>query len=202
MSTASVGWYFYGITSGGSLDAVIAADAERQLDNSRHAGPLQLLEFAGLAAVVRPVFLADFSQPVLRERLRDASTLETMVRNHNRVIEAVHAQQSILPAKFGVVYVNADEVMSALRPAHDTLLEKLHRLDGCAEWAVHLYADKTIAREHIAADDLSIRRLRHQRAIARPGRAYFLDQQIEDALASATEQALTTLADQTFERFA
>ena len=202
------GWYFYGITRRGALARALAgAEGEHHIvtdppPNGSDVAPLQLLEFLGLAAVVRPVLLADFTLAALRARLQNASAVEAAVRSHNRVIEAIHAQQAILPAKFGMVYAHAEEVVSALRPAHDTLVHQLYRLEGCDEWAVHLYADRAVVRERISTGDAAIRRLRDERAAARPGRAYFLEQQLRDELESATRQALVTLSQKVFDRLA
>jgi hypothetical protein len=201
------GWYFYGITRRGPPAAQLsAAVGEHQLGTDPIAAPsgagLQLLEFSGLAAVVSPTRLAHFSHAALQERMQNASALEAMVRSHNRVIEAIHARQAILPAKFGVVYAQAEDVLSALRPAHDTLLQQLRRLEGCDEWAVHLYADHALVRERISMEDRAIRRLRAERDAARPGRAYFLEQQIRDELEAATAEVLSTIAQRTFERLA
>src|SRR5262245_24845492 len=102
--------------------------------------PLALLECDGLAAVVKPVPLEDYSPAALRERLRSAGELEALVRGHNAVIESVHARQAILPARFGMVYAHADDVVSSVRSAHDELEARLNRLEGCDEWAVHLFA--------------------------------------------------------------
>ena len=194
----SRGWYLYGITRRGSLAAALA-EADEPLAPGA-AEPLQLLECCGLAAVVRPVRVADFSPAVLQERLRSATELEVMVRRHNRVIETIHARQAILPAKFGIVYASDRDIVSALRSACDTLLPQLHQLDGCDEWALHLYADRAVVRDRIAERVPAIGRLRAEHAAARPGRAYFLERQLRDELESATRQALVTLAQGVFDR--
>lgn len=201
-------WYLYGITWRGPLvELLVEADGGRSpaaepIAESGNPEPLQLLEFSDLAAVVRPVPRAEFTPPVLRERLRSAAELEAMVLSHNRVIEAIHRRQAILPAKFGSVYAHAEDVVSALRPVQDTLLRQLTRLQGCDEWAVHLYADRASVRERIAAIDPGIRRLREEHAAARPGRAYFLERQLRDELETATREALVTLAQSAFDRLA
>ncbi|MGH7678937.1 MAG: GvpL/GvpF family gas vesicle protein [Gemmatimonadaceae bacterium] len=181
-TNATQGWYLYGITRSGP----------------RVDEPLQLLEFSGLAAVVTPVSLADFSSAALRERMQDASVLESTVRDHNRVVETIHAAQAILPAKFGLVYTNADDVVASLQRAHDTLLDQLNRLDRCDEWAVHLYANRAAQRERISTGDPAIQLLREQRAAARPGRAYFIEQQLRVEVDVATAQALWNLAQSAF----
>ncbi len=198
------GWYLYGITRPGlPAPALVEADAGLEVDaGAADAAPLELLELSGLAAVVRPVLLADYAPAVLRERLQDASALEALVRSHNRVLEAVHRRQAILPAKFGSVYARPEDVLSALGPAHDGLLRQLERLEGCDEWAVHLYAERARVRERLSAADPAIRRLREQGAAARPGRAYFLERQLQDELAAVTEQALELMAETVYDRLA
>jgi hypothetical protein len=146
--------------------------------------------------------LADFSRDALEERLRDASALEAIARRHNRVIEAIHERQAILPARFGTVYASARDVMSALGSARDTLLSQLVQLDGCDEWAVHLYADSAVVRERVTESDPAIRLLRDDCVGARPGRAYFLTQQLRAAVQAATRQEVVALAQRAFDRIA
>jgi hypothetical protein len=195
-ANATRGWYLYGITRRGPLAALLAEADEgpgfASTAAPREPAPLQLLEFSELAAVVRPVLLAEFSQAILQERSRSATALEEMVRSHNRVIEAVHARQAILPAKFGSVYADTRDVASALRPAHDSLLRQLDRLEGCDEWAVHLFADPAIVRERISADDPGIRRLRDESAAGGAG----------EELEAAAQHTLVTLAQRVFDRLA
>jgi hypothetical protein len=194
---AGRGWYLYGITRRGSLATLLA---EANAGEPAGAAPLELLECSGLAAVVRPVSLDDFSTAALQERLRHASALEAMVRSHNRVVDAIHARQAILPAKLGMVYTHARDIVSALRSTCDALLPQLHRLEGCDEWAVHLYADRATVGTRAAARIPSLARLHEQHAAARPGRAWFIERQLRGELESATRRALVTLAQGAFDR--
>jgi hypothetical protein len=190
-SADAQGWYFYGITRHGPLPAI-----------SGDAASLQLVDCSGLAAVVRPVRLADFSPEVWAERLRSAPELEVLARSHNDVIEAIHAQQPILPARLGVVYAHVDEVVSALRPAHDALRRQLDHMEARDEWAVHLYAECATVQDHISAEDPAIRLLREECAASRPGLAYFLQQKLRAVLEAATSHTLSSLARNAFERLA
>jgi hypothetical protein len=205
---AALGWYLYGITRRGAPEAVLAEadggypDVTGPAAAPGDAAPLQLLECSGLAAVARPVLLADFSPAVLQERLRSASELEAMVRGHNRVIDAIHARQAILPARLGMVYADSRDILSALRSACGTLLTQLHRLEGCDEWALHLYADRAAVQDRVATRIPAIGRLREECAAARPGRAYFLERQVRDELEAATRQSMATLAQSAFDRLA
>ena len=199
------GWYLYGITRRGP-DAAVLADADAPSVDADiavtpvDAAPLQLLECGGLAAVVRPVLMADFTPAVMQERLRSASGMEAIVRSHNHVVEAIHARQAILPARFGVVYAHARDIQSALRSVCDSLLPQLHRLEGCDEWALHLYAKRAVIRERVVAGNPAIARLREEFVAARPGRAYFLERQLREEMEGATRQALVALAQSAFDR--
>lgn len=199
------GWYLYGITRRGAR-ATALEESDAQTADAGFAAPpgdgapLQLLECGGLAAVVRPVLMADFAPAALQRRLRSASGMEAIVRSHNRVVEAIHAQQAILPARFGVVYADTRDIQSALRSVCDTLLPQLHRLEGCDEWALHLYANRAAVRERVVAGNPAIARLREEFVAARPGRAYFLERQLREELEGATRQALATLARNAFDR--
>ena len=101
-----------------------------------------------------------------------------------------------------MVYPEREDVVSALRPAHDTLLHRLHRMAACDEWAIHLYSDRSAVRERIFAENPTVGRLRDARTAARPGRAYFLERQLGDALECATDQALSSLAQSAHDRLA
>ena len=76
------GWYFYGITRRAALERVLAAAEDEpeivtdRVPNGNDVAPLQLLEFLGLAAVVRPVLLSDFTLAALRARLQNACAVE------------------------------------------------------------------------------------------------------------------------------
>jgi hypothetical protein len=199
-------WYFYGITRRQPLAAVLAEGAEGSpfgADTDMPAtdgAPLQLLEFSGLVAVVRPVLLAEFTPAAVSERLQTAAQTEALVRSHHRVIEAIHALQPILPAKFGMVYTRARDIVGALRTTHETLARQLDHLTNCDEWGVHLFADVAVVRDNTTRADAGIAELRKELLDARPGRLWFLERKLRDDMEVATKLALLTLAQKTFDR--
>ena len=202
------GWYLYGITrrdigaiGRARLGDEHRADVEAPLDGGPGRGPLQRLEQGRLAAVVRRVSLDDFTAEALQARLSDPARLEAMVRVHNAVIADVHQEQAILPSRFGAVYARLADVAADLERRHDELLAQLERLDGCDEWAVHVYVDPRAvharARAEQAADPL------HQELmVARPGRAYFLRRKLEEDLAARTARMTEELAQAAYRRIA
>ena len=204
------GWYLYGITRRGALATTrpergdgARGMAEVALDLGRDDGePVQVLDCGALAAIVRRVPLAQFSEEALRARHDDTAWFAEMAHRHNQVIAALHQQQTILPAKFGNVYARAEDVQTAVAEAQEALLAQLERVEGCDEWAVHVYANRAAIAQRVAAAHPTIPQLQHELAAAPPGRAYLLQRQLDEARAAATDQVLRELAHAAYEHLA
>jgi hypothetical protein len=206
-ATEERGWYLYGITRRGALATRqpergdgARGTAAVALDLGRDEGePVQARDCGALAAIVRRVPLAQFSEEALRARHDDRAWFAERAHRHNQVIAAIHQQQTILPAKFGSVYARAEDVQTAVAGAQEALLAQLERVEGCDEWAVHMYADHPAIAQRVAAEHPTIRQLQHELAAAHPGRAYFLQRELDEKRAAATEQALRELAQAAYE---
>jgi hypothetical protein len=164
--------------------------------------PVQVLDCGALAAIVRRVPLAQFSEEALRVRHDDTAWFAAMARRHNQVIAAIHQQQALLPATFGSIYARAQDVQRAVAEAQEALLAQLQRVQGCDEWAVHVYADRPAVARRITAEHPTIHQLQHDLAVAPPGRAYFLQRQLDEERAAATDEALRELAQAAYDRLA
>ena len=194
-SSTERGWYLYGIARQDALPGALEDDEVREQRPGfwADAEPLQSVEHAGLAAIVRPVSPEEFDEEALRGHAEDPAWLESIVRGHNAVVEAVHRRHAILPAKFGSVYASREDIMRALDDVHDVLLDRLQRLDDCDEWAVHVYADPENLRQR-AAQGSPARQLQDEIVNARPGRAYFLQRKLADEIAAGMDQIVKELA--------
>lgn len=183
----SRGWYLYGIIrSSRPLPDVSTSSAS--------SPAIQFVVEGALAAVVRLVTLVPSEDGALGMGLRTAQQLETMVREHNDVIAAVHHQRTILPSKFGCVYMQEEHLKQALRQQQEAMLGQLQRLEDCDEWGVHIYAEPSLVHERLARNDPRVRRLEDELATATPGKAYLLKRQLANLLAEVTGQSLAGLA--------
>ena len=209
-ATEERGWYLYGITRRGGLAATqpergngARGKAELALDRGGDEGePVQVLDCGALAEIVRWVPLAQFSEDALRARHDDTAWFAAMAHRHDQVIAALHQQQAILPAKFGSIYARAEDVQTAVAEAQEALLAQLERVEGCDEWAVHIYAARRAIAQRVAAAHPTIQRLQQEVATAHPGRAYFLRRKLDEEHAAATDQALRELAQAAHDRLA
>jgi gas vesicle protein GvpL/GvpF len=194
-------WYLYGIVrnpgpiSNGSASGAVPYGEVLSADDQ----VIELVPCGPLAAVVRRVSRSEYTDEAMEARLRDAAALEEMVRAHNDLIGAVHQRQAILPAKLGGIYTRLDDLREALQQGEDELQAQLERVEGCDEWAVHLYADRKEIENQVASEQASIRQIREELATATPGRAYFLQRKLAADLAAATDGELSRLAREAFD---
>ena len=202
------GWYLYGIASVNSGERAPAPTDTTELDvveTPLDLGPdhvrVHLLTHGNLAAVVRRVSLADFTAEALQARLGDPAMLRLAVQLHNDVICAVHQQWAILPAKFGAVYARLEDIAAAIDQRSEALRAQLTRVDGCDEWAIHIYVDQGRVRAAIRADQ-ALDPAYQQLASASPGRAYLLRRKLEDGLAAKVAQVADELALAAYQRLA
>ncbi len=189
------GCYLYGITS-----SEVASQVAANL-TADGGEPLVIVEQDKLAAVTRTVLRAEFSSEALQARAQDLAWLESMVREHNRVIEQMHQRGPVLPGKFGAVYPNSEALQNALAEARDVLLAQLGRLQNSDEWGIHLYADRQ-AVQRLAGEHPALQQLQNDLAAASPGRAYLLKRKLADAMTDITEEALSALALASYNRLA
>ena len=72
---------------------------------------------------------------------------------HARLLEAVLPVGPVLPVAFGHVSPAAEALAATLAPRADELAARLDRLDGRAEYGVHVAGDRERALAAIAADE-------------------------------------------------
>lgn len=199
------GWYLYGVI----LAAPDAQGRVARLAQGNPAGatapteqPLELLASGELMAVVRRVPLVDFSPEAISAHADDPAWLEHSARHHNAIIEAVHRDHTMLPAKFGSVYPHAEDVRAALQDEQATLRDHLVWVDGCDEWGARLYGDLAAIRQRSETQHNDVARLHKDLEAASPGRAYLLRRQLADAQASVADALLDHLIAQAYSQFA
>ena len=118
------------------------------------------------------------------------------------MVAELHRQGTVLPVKFGCVYASTTELLEALDGRREAILVGLKRLDGCDEWGIRLYADRKYVAATAALDQPAVRDLGDQMKKARPGAAFFLRRKLADALAAATEQSLSDIAQAGYDHLA
>jgi hypothetical protein len=141
-----------------------------------------------LSAIVREVPLDEYSEDAIKARVQDYEWLVRSASEHQDTLALVHRHIPILPAKFGTIYPSDQAVRDALANTAGGVLALLNKLDGCDEWALHLFGNEETLREATLASDEELSRLRRELETATPGRAYMLRQRIADRVAIAVDE--------------
>jgi Gas vesicle synthesis protein GvpL/GvpF len=98
--------------------------------------PLQVRSFAGLAAVLSTVMVADFCGPAAEAKMEDISWLGIRAWRHEAVIEHVMAHSPVFPARFGTIFSTLENLEGLQRKHEGTISRFLDRMSDHEEWGV------------------------------------------------------------------
>lgn len=147
-----------------------------------------------LAAVVSDVPLADYGEDALRERLQDPAWMATRAMRHEAAVEHfARRASSVVPLRFGTIYLSHEAVGKMLDARGAQLRAILARVERREEWGVNVYADRAKTREAVARVSPRLVEMESQAARSTPGQAYLLRKKI-DALRADEARAETKRA--------
>ena len=98
--------------------------------------PLQVRRFAGLAAVLSTVMVADFSGPAAEAKMEDISWLGIRAWRHEAVIEQAMAHSPVFPARFGTIFSSLENLEGLQRKHGSTISQFLDRMTDHEEWGI------------------------------------------------------------------
>lgn len=124
--------YLYGITqSPGRLPATT-----RGVDGT---STVETLECSGLTCWVSRVDAAEFGDN-LPHNMENLEWLADASVRHQRVVGAIHDRQAILPARFGIVFVNEASLRDDVAHRKAALQAGFRRTADADEWGVRVFA--------------------------------------------------------------
>lgn len=182
------GFYVYCVGEHERL-ASLRAEASPPAAIESGAG-LELVESGALAAVVSGVSLADYGEEALQARLADPAWTAIRAMRHEQVVEHFAARASVVPLRFGTIYLRRDGVEKMLTERQAELLATVERLRGREEWGVSVFLNRAMLHEGIASVSPRLREMSEQAGKASPGQSYLLRKKI-DALRTDEVRAET-----------
>jgi hypothetical protein len=127
-------WYVYGVVRAQEAPAAgKLADVRRSLT---------AVTEGELTAMVSPVPAAEFAENELRAHLNDMDWVETVARDHERVLDAICTRTTVIPMRLCTVYKTEGGVREMLLRESDPLLPALDHLDGKTEWGVKVFFER------------------------------------------------------------
>lgn len=147
-------WYVYGVVRNQE------APSPAELAGADDRRSLAAVTEGALAAVISRVPAGEFAEDELRARLNDMDWLETVARDHERVLDSICRRTTVIPMRLCTVYKTEVGVREMLLREADSLLEALEHLDGKTEWGVKLFferrrASRSATQEQASGESLS-----------------------------------------------
>jgi hypothetical protein len=139
-----------------------------------------------LAAVVSAVPLTDYSDEALQARLLDATWIAVKAVRHETVIEYFAARASIIPLRFGTIYLQRARIEQMLSERSTELRVIIERLRGQEEWSINIFCNHAKLMESITSLSPRLRELNEQAASASPGQSYLMRKKIDAMRADET----------------
>ena len=168
--------YLYCIGESDMLAPFLKADLPGAIESDVR---IEMVADSGLGAILSAVPIADYGENALEERLGNASWAAVRVMRHQQVVEHFARRASVIPLRFGTIYLRRDRVEQMLAENGAEFLSIIERLRGREEWGVNVYVTRATLMEVMTTLSPRLRELAEQAEAASPGQAYLLRKKIE-----------------------
>lgn len=156
--------------------------------------------FQGTYAVVTKVSPDEFSEDNLKKNLNDMEWVEKRVRQHEKIIEEIMKDTTVLPFKFGTVFQSEENVEKLLKEHNTEFKQIIEDLDGKEEWGLKIYCNLTKFKESLAKENERIQDLDRQIASVSEGKAYLLKKKKEELIKEIISQKISEYTQDSFTR--
>jgi hypothetical protein len=187
------GYYVYCIAESPATQQLDAASLPAPIEEN---SKLEWIASNDLAALASTVPLDTYKEDALTEHLTDASWTAVRAMRHETVVEYVAKRVSVVPLRFGTIYLERASVERMLAENGRELAAILERLRGHEEWGVNVYADRAKLMAAITSVSPKLRELAQQAEAASPGQSYLMQKKIEALRVDEVRVALNGIIDQ------
>jgi len=161
-------------------------------DDSR----LEWISVNTLAALVSEVPRATYSEENLAEQLTDATWTAIRAMRHETVVEFVAKRATVIPLRFGTIYLERSGVEQMLASQGRELESIIEQLRGREEWGVNVYYDRAVLLSSITSVSPVLRDLVQRAEQAPPGQSYLMQKKIETLKVDEARTAVNRIVDQ------
>lgn len=152
---------------------------------------IYFISYKGLYAVVSKVLPDEFSEDVLKKNLGNMRWMGEKVLRHERVIEGVMKNCSVIPFKFATIFKTEDSLKAMIDNYLDEFRDILERLEGQEEWGVKIYCDMEKFKTAVVKKDEQILRIEEEISSSGVGKAYFLNKKKEELIDDIANKKIT-----------
>lgn len=155
---------------------------------------LEMIDANELVAVVSAVPLSVYGEDVLQQSMSDPAWTALRAMRHERVGEFFARRASVVPVRFGTIYLTRERVARMLDERRNELKSIIGRLRGREEWGLNVYVDRAKLRETVVTLSPVLRELAGRAERATPGEGYLLRKKIEATRADAARDETRRVA--------
>ena|SRR5579883_3179785 len=127
--------HLYGISQG----AIPPAKSFEDLKGVDGSAAVEALSCGGLLCWISRVPEEEFASG-LAKNMQDLDWLATVSTRHQQVVSAIAQATDMLPARFGIEFLNENSLASHVRAHEDSLAADLRRIRGKEEWGVKVFS--------------------------------------------------------------
>jgi len=157
---------------------------------------LEFVSCGDLTAVSSPVPLSIYGEEVLSERLSDATWTAVRAMRHEHVVEHFAKRTSVVPLRFGTIYLERSGVVQMLDSKAPELKAIIEKVRDREEWGINVFSDRTKLIDGIISRSPRLRQLSAEADRATPGQAYLLKKKIEGLRVDEARKELARIIDE------
>jgi len=165
-------------------------------DNSK----LEWISVNTLAALTSQVPRAMYSEENLAEHLTDATWTAIRAMRHETVAEYVAKRATVIPLRFGTIYLERSGVEQMLTEKSRELESIIEQLRGREEWGVNVFVDRAVLLSSITSVSPVLRDLVQRAEQAPPGQSYLMQKKIEALKVDEARAAVNRIVDEIEEK--
>lgn len=154
----------------------------------------------GLYAVVSSVSHLEFGEEGLNNNLADLEWVKIKAAIHEKVIETVMQDSSVIPFKFGTMF-NTEENLKIMLKVHISKFKSILKyIEDKEEWGVKIYCDIDRLEEELIREDKALTDIDKEIESASVGKAFILRKKKKELVNTSVNKKLNCLAHESFER--
>ena len=186
-------YYVYCIAESASAAQLPADSLPAAIEDN---AKLEWISVNTLAALVSQVPRETYSEERLAEHLTDATWTAIRAMRHETVAEYVAKRASVVPLRFGTIYLERSGIEQMLAGKGRELEEIIEHLRGREEWGVNVYSDRAVLLSSITSVSPVLRELAERAAQAPPGQSYLMQKKIDALRVDEARAAVNRIVDQ------
>jgi hypothetical protein len=163
------------------------------------AGNLYFVCHKGLYAVAGRVEESEFSEQNLKRNLADLEWIKTKANMHEKIIETVMRNSSVIPFKFATCFNTDDSLKAMLEEYAEEFKAILKKLEDKEEWGVKIYCDIEKLKDSLANDEPEILEIENEINLSSPGKAYLLKKKKTELIEDTRNKKINEYGQESFE---